>query len=118
MRKRLLLGVGLLAALITLSIASAARPKPALTVPRLAPLTVKGSSFVAHERVKVTVQVPRVYRKTVTAGRRGGFTLLFQVQVAKCTRVTVAARGSRGSRATTMVPPSCGSREGLNRAFG
>jgi len=111
MRKRLLLGVALLAALIALSGASAARPKPALTVPRLAPLTVKGSSFVAHERVKVTVQVPRVYRKTVTAGRRGGFTLLFRVQVAKCARVTVAARGSRGSRATTVVPPPCGSEQ-------
>jgi hypothetical protein len=99
----------LLAALIALPIGGEARARPSVTVTRVVPLTVKGSRFVAGERVKVVVRVPRVHRKIVKAGRRGRFLVIFRVAAAKCTTIEVVATGNRGSRATATVPPTCGS---------
>jgi len=97
----------LLAALIAMPVGVEARAKPSVTVTRVVPLTVKGSGFVAGERVKVAVREPAVYRKTVTAGRLGGFTATFRVALGKCVRIRVVATGNKGSRATAYVPPSC-----------
>jgi hypothetical protein len=107
--RHLLLAVALLAALLALPVTAGARtkPKPSIMVTRVLPLTVKGSGFVAGERVKVVVRIPEVYRKTVRAGRRGRFTLLMRVPAGKCVTIRVAAIGSKGSRASTMVPATC-----------
>jgi len=99
----------LLAALIAMPVGVEARAKPSVTVTRVVPLTVKGSGFHAGERVRVVVRVPQVHRKTVTAGRRGRFLVIFRVATAKCTTIEVVATGNRGSRATATVPPTCGS---------
>jgi hypothetical protein len=103
--RRLLVAV-VLAALVAAS-GGVARSRPTITVTRVVPLIVKGSGFVAGERVKVAVREPAVYRKTVTAGRLGRFTATFRVALGKCVRIRVVATGNRGSRASDTVPPSC-----------
>jgi hypothetical protein len=84
-----------------------AQSKPTVTVTRVLPVTIKGSGFVAGERVKILVRVPVVYRKTVTAGRRGRFTAIFRIPSGKCIKIRVVATGNKGSRASTTVPASC-----------
>jgi len=104
--KRLSLIAALLAALIA-TFSAAALSRPSIAVTRVTPLTVRGSGFVPGERVKVVAREPTVYRKTVTAGRRGRFTTIFRVAVGKCARIRVVATGNKGSRASTTLPPSC-----------
>jgi hypothetical protein len=105
--KRLFLVSALLAVLVAMPAAPQARSKSSVTVTRVSPLIVKGAHFVAGERVKIVVRVPRMYRKTLTAGRQGRFTAMFRVAIAKCTTIQVVATGNKGSRASATVPPSC-----------
>jgi uncharacterized protein (DUF58 family) len=104
--RRFFVAAILLVALVAAS-SGVARSRPTITVTRVVPLIVKGSGFVAGERVKVAVREPAVYRKTVTAGRLGGFTATFRVALGKCVRIRVVATGNKGSRASDTVPPSC-----------
>jgi hypothetical protein len=83
-----------------------ARTHPTINVIRVIPITVTGTGFKAGERVKVVVRSPAVYRKTVTATRRGRFTAAFR-RGSKCASIHVLATGNKGSRATAYVPPSC-----------
>ena len=103
--KRLLLLTAVLAAVVAAP-SGLARTHPMINVTRVIPITVQGSGFRAAERVKVVVRSPAVYRKTVTATRRGRFTASFR-RGSKCASIHVVATGNRGSRATTYVPPSC-----------
>ena len=106
--RRLLLVVALFSVLLLLPIAAGARARPSVTVVRVIPLTVRGTNFVAFERVTVTVRVFDTYRKkTVTAGRRGGFLAIFRFGASKCVTIRVFARGNKGSRASTTVPSAC-----------
>ena len=103
--RRLFLLAAILAA-VAAAPGSLARTHPTIDVTRLIPLTVTGSGFKAGERVKVVVRSPAVYRKTVTATRRGRFIAAFR-HGSKCASIHVLATGNRGSRATAYVPPSC-----------
>ena len=103
--KRLLLLTAVLAAVVAAP-GGVARTHPTINVTRVIPITVQGSGFKAGERVKVVVRSPAVYRKTVTATRRGRFIAAFR-HGSKCASIHVLATGNRGSRATTYVPPSC-----------
>jgi hypothetical protein len=105
--RRLFLAWALLAGLIAIPPGADARTAPSITVPRLIPLTVKGTGFVAGERVRVMVRVGATFRKTVTAGRRGRFLLVYRLATNKCTTVRVIATGNKGSRATATVPATC-----------
>lgn len=60
------------------------------------PVTVTGRAFKSGERVRVSADGRR---KTVTAGARGGFKVIFP-QASACNGLVVVARGSDGSRAT------------------
>ena len=78
-----------------------------------APVTVVGRGFVAGERVQVRVAAVAsgAFAKRVTAGRRGGFTVVFRARsLDHCVGYTISATGSKGSRATArdLVPPPCG----------
>jgi hypothetical protein len=84
-----------------------ARSHPTIHVTRIIPVTVAGTGFTAGERVKVVVRIPAVYRKTVTASRRGRFTAIFRIATGKCMSIRALATGNKGSRATAYVPPSC-----------
>jgi len=104
--KRLSLIAALLTALVA-TFAAAAWSRPIISVTRVVPLTVRGSGFVPGERVRVVARVPAVYRKTVTAGSRGRFSVVFRVAAGKCVRIRVVATGNKGSRASITVPPRC-----------
>jgi hypothetical protein len=107
--RRFVLAVAILAGLIPIQVTAAgARTKPSVNVARVIPVVVEGAGFVSSERVKVVVRLPMVYRKTVTATRRGRFTLTFRVAAGKCNTIRVLAIGNKGSRASTVSPGSCG----------
>ena len=75
----------------------------------LTPLTVRGNSFKARERVTVTLDGGRRGTQRVQATRQGGFTTSFGVApVIGCQTLTIRAVGSLGSRAYRQVPrPDC-----------
>jgi len=104
----LLLSAALLVGLIAMPFTAGARTRPSVTVPRLVPVVVKGSSFVSGERIKVVIRIPLAYRKWVTASSRGRFTATFRVAAGKCVTIRVSAVGNKGSRASTTVPGNCG----------
>ena len=83
--------------------------KPRLALVDLTPLTVRGYSFKARERVTVTLDGGKRGTKRVQATRQGGFTASFSVApVIGCQTVTIRAVGSMGSRAFRQVPrPDC-----------
>jgi hypothetical protein len=104
--KRPLLVAVVLAAVIAVP-GGLARIHPAISVTRIIPITVTGTGFKPAERVKVVVRSPAVHQKTVTASRRGRFTVIFRTATNKCTAIHALATGNKGSRATAYVPPSC-----------
>ena len=73
-----------------------ATARPSLKVVAVQPVAVAGRSFKAGERVRLTADGRR---KTVTAGTRGGFKVVFP-EANACNGFTAVARGSEGSRAT------------------
>jgi hypothetical protein len=104
--RRLFLLTAVLAAVVSAP-GGLARTHATISVTRVIPITVKGAGFKAGERVKVVVRTPTVYRRTVTATRRGRFTTAFQRGGSKCVTIRVLATGNKGSRARAYVPPSC-----------
>jgi len=72
-----------------------------------APVTVRGTGFAAGERVSVSVRgLGGLTRKSVTAGRRGGWTATFRNRAYdRCGGLIVVAVGNRGSRAGLRLPP-------------
>jgi len=104
--KRLLLLTVVLAAVVAAP-GGLARNRPTINVTRVIPITLTGTGFKAAERVKVVVRSPAVHRRTVTASRRGRFTVTFRSAAGKCASIHVLATGNEGSRATAYVPPSC-----------
>jgi hypothetical protein len=74
------------------------------------PLTLKGSRFLARERVRVTLTVEgRPYVRWTRAGRPGIFTVRFsEVHVDRCSGFIARAVGNGGSRAEFKLPqPLC-----------
>jgi hypothetical protein len=82
--------------------------KPRLLVAALDPLTVRGMSFKARERVTVTLDGGRRGTERVQADRQGRFSARFEFAIPRCRTVTVRATGSMGSRVVYQVPrPHC-----------
>jgi hypothetical protein len=74
----------------------------------MSPFTVRGTGFLAHERVTVTVFAKTTRTKSVTAGARGGFTAAFSaVTVGRCEGFAIRAKGNRGSIAAFKIFPEC-----------
>jgi hypothetical protein len=80
---------------------------PRLAVVRTGPVTVKGTGFKAHDRVRVHLAAPgidRTHRQRATA--RGSFTTAFEsADVDECSGFTVTATGSGGERAKVHRRP-------------
>lgn len=74
------------------------------------PLTLRGTRFVAAEKVRLTVVVGgnRIVRRTI-ADRSGSFSQRFlPVTADRCDRLLAVAVGSRGSRASIKpFQPAC-----------
>jgi hypothetical protein len=82
--------------------------KPALSIRRDFPLTLRGSSFRAHEAVRVTVRMgERRWVRNVRAGLAGGFTAQFAgVALNHCaTPLAITARGERSGTVSAKLPP-------------
>jgi hypothetical protein len=90
-----------LLALIGIALVSGGAAKPALRPVDLDPLTLSATGFRANERVKLLLSAPPVSStRTVRAGVRGRFRVVFRIGVGRCDSVVVQAIGARGSRAT------------------
>src|SRR4051812_25020917 len=78
--------------------AVAARPR--LAIVRASPVTVRGTGFVAHERVRLTVRTAtRTVVRSTRAGANGAFTVrLAGIRLGPCG--AIAAAGSRGDHAS------------------
>jgi hypothetical protein len=94
-------------ALLALGAASAALPSAADGGPRHArlaiagerPLAVSGVGFAPSEIVSVVVYLDAARSKRIVATRAGSLRVRFTFSIPRCTRYTVRAFGSRGSRA-------------------
>jgi hypothetical protein len=75
---------------------TSASGRPALMITATDPVTVAGRGFEAGERVSLT---GNGRRKSLVAGPRGGFTVVF-AKASVCNGFTAVARGSKGSRAS------------------
>ena len=88
-------------ALVGIALVSGGAAKPALRPVDLDPLTLSATGFRANERVKLLISAPPVVSsRTVRAGVRGRFRVVFRIAVGRCDSVVVQAIGARGSRAT------------------
>jgi hypothetical protein len=86
------------------------RVKPRLAVVDFTPLTVRGSSFKARERVTVRLDGLRSAVQRLRATPKGGFVVAFSsVPIVRCHPLTVRALGAAGSRAMRQVQhgPHC-----------
>jgi len=100
-------GIALVAA-FALSAQAATTRTARVTVIDVAPFTVHGSHFVAHERVTVVVTVKSRHVHTVSASASGTFTTRFTgVSLDRCTGYAVRATGNHGSTAFFKVVPEC-----------
>jgi hypothetical protein len=73
------------------------------------PVVLKGRSFHALERVRVTLETRVTRVKEVRASRTGGFSVTFLgTNVPHCGGLFARARGGSGSLATLKIPlPAC-----------
>jgi hypothetical protein len=105
------MGVILLALLaFSAAVASAASStRPSLRLMDRSPVSVRGAGFLGGERVTVHLSAGSRSSKVVTAGGRGGFVARFARSLPRCTRYSVQAFGSKGSRASLRsgIAPDC-----------
>jgi hypothetical protein len=107
-----LAGLALVCAVAAVLGPGTAVAKPRLTIVAHAPLlTVRGSGFVRHESVRVSLLMPgsEIVRR-VRATRRGGFSVRFAGAAPdRCTGYSIVARGAAGSFVTLRWParPGC-----------
>jgi hypothetical protein len=85
--------------------------QPRLALDRMQPLTVKGSGFRAHERVRLVLhQAAGPARRRATASAGGRFSSVFGgVTADRCSGFWVSASGSAGSHAKLVrrAHPEC-----------
>jgi hypothetical protein len=83
---------------------------PALRLVTTRPVTVHGTGFKAHERVRLVLRKPSgAYRRRARAGPRGRFTRRFRgVTIDRCSGFRLTATGRQGSRATILRRPPLG----------
>jgi hypothetical protein len=85
-----------------------AKPVPRLVLVDPAPLTLRGTSFVRGERVRVLVKTQgRTVERRTVASARGTFSVMFpDVQLHRCSwGFSAQAIGTNGSRAVLKPPP-------------
>src|SRR6266498_1017255 len=95
------------AALVIAAPAAAASARAKLKITDATPMTIRGTAFHRHERVRITVQQPKaISTRRVRATVAGTFVASFpNVKVRRCQAWSVTAVGSRGSHATLVRRP-------------
>jgi hypothetical protein len=80
-----------------------------LTLLKPQPVKVRGTRFLAGERVRITVSAQTRKTKRVIASARGSFVVTVEgVAVDRCQALTAFAVGNGGSRASLKLPqPLC-----------
>jgi hypothetical protein len=81
------------------SASGAAVNRPTLRIVDRAPVVIRGAGFAADERVTVVVAARSRSSKRVTATSSGTFIARFNVVLGRCSRYSIQAFGSTGSRA-------------------
>jgi hypothetical protein len=76
---------------------------PTLRLVDRTPVVVRGEGFAAKERVTLVLVADRRVSKRVHAGSAGSFVARFDRNLGLCTRFSMQAYGSNGSRAR-MLP--------------
>ena len=77
--------------------------RPALGVTDTRPFEVRGAGFEPRERVQVLLAVNGGQRwRSTVASAAGVFTVEFRISLGACSRFTVQAVGSKGSRARIL----------------
>ncbi len=108
-RWRLCIPVAAAALAIAGQTAAQSASRAHLSLADRSPLTIRGTGFHRHERVRVVAHAGGTFTRRVTASRSGGFTVSFTSQSAPpCGPLSISARGSLGSRALTHIKqPEC-----------
>jgi hypothetical protein len=96
----LTLTVGL--ALASASASGAAATRPTLRVVDRAPVVIRGAGFAPAERVTVVFIARSRMTRRVTATTGGTFVARFRVVLGRCSRYSIQAFGSTGSRARLL----------------
>jgi hypothetical protein len=100
--------LSLFVALLPAAAAGSTRRTAHVTLASLSPVSIRGSSFLSHERVALTVFAKSIRTKTVNAGAGGGFRVAFtSLSIGPCQPYAVRAKGNRGSVAFLKVTPEC-----------
>jgi hypothetical protein len=101
-------------ALVALAASLCAAPGFAATrtaqvrVTNISPVVVRGTGFVARERVTVTVSAKTSRTRVVTATAAGSLVARFaHFTIGRCDAYAVKAKGSAGSRAFWKIAPMC-----------
>ena len=85
--------------------------RPALAVTDTRPFEVRGAGFEPRERVQVLLSANGAQRwQNTVATSAGTFTVEFRLSLGACSRFTMQAFGSKGSRArilTRRAQPDC-----------
>ena len=77
--------------------------RPLLAVTDTRPFEVRGVGFEPRERVQVLLAANGAQRwRTTVASAAGAFTVEFRVSLGACSRFTMQAFGSKGSRARIL----------------
>jgi hypothetical protein len=86
-------------ALASASVSGAAATRPTLRVVDRTPVVIRGAGFEPGERVTVVLAAQSRWSKRVTATSSGTFVVRFKVVLGRCSRYSIQAFGSTGSRA-------------------
>jgi hypothetical protein len=85
--------------------------RPSLAVTDMRPFEVRGVGFEPRERVQVLLALNGSQRwRSTVASAAGVFTVEFRVSLGACSRFTMQALGSKGSRARILprrAQPDC-----------
>jgi hypothetical protein len=76
--------------------------RPTLRLVDRAPVVVRGEGFRAKERVTVVLIADRRVSEKLRAGSGGNFVARFSRSLGRCTRFSLQAYGSNGSRARLL----------------
>ena len=108
---RLRLSLAVVVAIAAVVSVAPAGVLPSLRVARDAPLTLQGSGFRQHERVRVVVVMGQTtLARSVRAGSAGAFTVLYRgVRLNRCaTPLQISARRAGGAVVRARLPlPEC-----------
>ena len=95
--------LGALAVVGSAGAVTQADQRPSLAVMDTRPLEVRGVGFEPRERVQVLLALNGSQRwQSTVASRAGAFTVEFRVSLGICSRFTMQALGSKGSRARVL----------------